>query len=84
MRSRPRQYQASAIAPAIGLPDDPALETSQMRQYHEQWLHRSGGRAAFGLSGVPATRFRGVVRFLRAFAAGEGRTWCSTSRAAWR
>jgi hypothetical protein len=42
-----------------------------MRQYHEQWLARSGSRTAFGLSGVPATRFRGVVRFLQTFAAGE-------------
>jgi hypothetical protein len=63
--------QASAIAPAAAIPDDPALETAQMRQYHEQWLARSGGRTAFGLSGIPATRFRGVIRFLEAFAAGE-------------
>ncbi|HEY7040649.1 MAG TPA: hypothetical protein VID28_17430 [Methylomirabilota bacterium] len=63
--------QASAIAPPPAIPDDPALETSQMRQYHEQWLARSGGRTAFGLSGVPTTRFRDVVRFLEAFAAGE-------------
>jgi hypothetical protein len=63
--------QASGIAPAATVPEDPALETAQMRQYHEQWLARSGGRTAFGLGGVPATRFRGVVRFLQAFAAGE-------------
>ena len=31
----------------------------------------SGGRTAFGLSGIPPTRFRGVVRFLQAFAGGE-------------
>jgi hypothetical protein len=67
----PAPAQASAIAPAASVPDDPALETTQMRQYHEQWLARSGGRTAFGLSGVPATRFRGVVRFLQAFATGE-------------
>ena len=67
----PAPAQASGIAPADAVPDDPALETAQMRQYHEQWLARSGGRTAFGLSGVPATRFRGVVRFLQAFAAGE-------------
>ena len=63
--------QASGIAPATTIPDDPALETAQMRQYHQQWLAGSGGRTTFGLSGVPATRFRGVVRFLQAFAAGE-------------
>ena len=67
----PAPAQASGIAPAAGVPDDPALETAQMRQYHEQWLARSGGRTAFGLSGVPATRFRGVVRCLQSFAAGE-------------
>ena len=67
----PAPAQASAIAPVADVPDDPALETAQLRQYHEQWLARSGGRTAFGLCGVPATRFRGVVRFLQAFAAGE-------------
>jgi hypothetical protein len=67
----PAPVQASGIATTSAIPDDPALETTQMRQYHEQWLARGGGRTAFGLSGVPATRFRGVVRFLQAFAAGE-------------
>jgi hypothetical protein len=67
----PAPTQASAIAPALSTPDDPAMETTQMRQYHEQWLARSGGRTAFGLTGIPATRFRGVIRFLQAFAAGE-------------
>jgi hypothetical protein len=67
----PAPTQASAITPAPEVPDDPALELAQMRGYHEQWLARNGGRTAFGLSGIPATRFRGVVRFLQAFAAGE-------------
>src|SRR5262245_8954092 len=63
--------QASAIQPVTGVTDDAALETSQMRRYYGQWLVTSHGRTAFGLSGVPAIRFRGVVRFLEAFAAGE-------------
>jgi hypothetical protein len=67
----PGPLQASALAPAASVPADPALETTRMRQYHEQWLARSGGRTAFGLAGIPATRFRGVVRFLEAFAEGE-------------
>jgi hypothetical protein len=67
----PAPAQASAIAPAATVPADTATETAQMRQYHEQWLARSGGRTAFGLSGIPATRFRGVVRFLERFAAGD-------------
>jgi hypothetical protein len=63
--------QASGVTAAAQVPDDPALETTQMRQYHEQWLARNGGRTAFGLTGIPATRFRGVVRFLQGFADGE-------------
>jgi hypothetical protein len=42
-----------------------------MRQYYDQWLARSAGRTAFGLAGIPATRFRGVIRFLQGFAGGE-------------
>jgi hypothetical protein len=67
----PAPTQASAIPVTASTPDDPAMETTQMRQYHEQWLAKSGGRTAFGLSGIPATRFRGVIRFLQSFAAGE-------------
>ena len=66
----PAPIQASAIEPAASVPDDPGLEVAQMRGYHEQWLARNDGRTAFGLSGIPATRFRGVVRFLQTFAAG--------------
>ena len=61
--------QASSITPSAQVPDDPALETTQMRRYHEQWLARNGGRTAFGLAGIPATRFRGVIHFLQEFAA---------------
>jgi hypothetical protein len=67
----PAPAQASAISPAPGTPDDPAMETTQMRQYHAQWLAHSGGRTAFGLSGIPATRLRGVIRFLEGFADGQ-------------
>src|SRR5262245_39196510 len=63
--------QASGVPASGQVPDDPALETTQMRQYHEQWLARNGGRTAFGLAGIPAVRFRGVIRFLQQFADGE-------------
>ena len=56
--------QASGVSASAQVPADPALETTQMRQYHEQWLARNGGRTAFGLAGIPATRLRGVVRLL--------------------
>jgi hypothetical protein len=67
----PAPVQASGITVSARVPTDPATETAQMRQYHEQWVARHDGRTAYGLSGVPATRLRGVVRFLERFAAGE-------------
>lgn len=67
----PAPAQASTIAPASHVPSDPSAEIAQMRQYHGQWLARNGGRTTFGLSGVPATKFRDVVRFLQGFASGE-------------
>ena len=63
--------QASGITPATQIPDDVAMETTQMRRYHERWLEKSGGRTHLGLAGIPATRFRGVVRFLEGFAEGQ-------------
>jgi hypothetical protein len=63
--------QASAVTPAENIPIDAAMETLQMRRYHERWLEESGGRTALGVSGVPPTRFRGVVRFLEGFADGQ-------------
>ena len=63
--------QASGITPTERMLDDVAMETTQMRRYHERWLETNGGRTHFGLTGIPATRFRGVVRFLEEFAAGQ-------------
>ncbi|HEY7542471.1 MAG TPA: hypothetical protein VIF11_20175 [Methylomirabilota bacterium] len=63
--------QASGITPADRVLDDVAMETTQMRRYHERWLETNDGRTHFGLAGIPATRFRGVVRFLEEFAGGQ-------------
>ncbi|MFD9733305.1 glycine/sarcosine/betaine reductase selenoprotein B family protein [Umezawaea sp. NPDC059074] len=49
---------------------DAATEVSMMRRYHELWVRREG-RTAVGLTGIPAVRFRGVVRYLEAFVADE-------------
>jgi len=40
-----------------------------MRRYHERWVEREG-RTTVGVTGIPAVRFRGIVRFLQAYAAG--------------
>lgn len=65
----PAAVQASAVAPSE-TPADAAMETTRMRRYHEQWMAHTG-HTAVGLTGIPPARFRGVVRFLEAFAAGQ-------------
>ena len=50
---------------------NPADELTALRPYYERWVERNGGRTAVGVSGVPQRRFRGVVRFLEAYTAGE-------------
>lgn len=50
---------------------NPADELTALRPYYERWVANNGGRTAVGVSGVPQRRFRGVVRFLEAYAAGD-------------
>jgi hypothetical protein len=63
----PSPLQSGAVnrAPA----GDVANEVTAMRRYHERWVEREG-RTTVGVTGIPAVRFRGVVRFLQAYAAG--------------
>ena len=48
-----------------------ADEITSMRRFYEARLKESDGATAVGLSGIPQRRFRGIVRFLEAYAAGE-------------
>jgi len=67
----PGPVQASSVpGPEAGVGRDVAGEVSEMRRYQERWLAR-GGRTAVGLTGVEPRRFRGLVRFLESYAAGE-------------
>ena len=50
---------------------NPADELTALRPYYERWVEKNGGRTAVGVSGVPQRRFRGVIRFLEGYAAGE-------------
>jgi hypothetical protein len=61
--------QASAVAP-FSTERDPADDLTAMRGYYERWVTDHEGRTAVGNSGIPQRRFRGLVRFLEAYAAG--------------
>jgi len=63
----PLQASQVETAPAA---EDAAAETTRLRRYHEQWLQREG-HTAVGLTRIPPQRFRGVIRFLEAVAAGD-------------
>ena len=52
---------------------NPADELTSLRPYYERWVAQHDGRTSVGLSGVPQRRFRGVVRFLEAYADGQDR-----------
>src|SRR5580693_1052060 len=64
--------QASEVDRAAEPAMDVATETSMMRRYYEQWLQQHGGKTAVGLSRIPVTRFRGIIRFLEAFLSDPG------------
>ena len=64
-----RLTQASALK-RRNRTSDPADELTQMRGYYENWIEEHAGRTAVGNSGIPQRQFRGLVRFLEAFAAG--------------
>ena len=59
---------AALAAPAAERPADPAFELTGLRGYYTQFVERYG-RTAVGLTGVPQTRFRGVVRLLEQYVA---------------
>jgi hypothetical protein len=62
--------QASALGSRPAQDVSVAAEVTQMRHYQERWVARTG-RSSVGLTGVPPTRFRGLVRFLEAVAGGD-------------
>ena len=66
----PAPPQASSIAAGSAVPGDVAAEAAGMAARHSQWLGKSEGRTAFGLSRVPAERFDDVARFLDRFGGG--------------
>ena len=68
----PVLLQASAAqADTANRDGDPADEVTALRGYYERWVDEHEGRTMVGLSGVPQRQFRGLVRYLQAFADGE-------------
>ncbi len=68
----PVLLQASAAQTEAANHDgDPADEVTALRGYYERWVDEHEGRTMVGLSGVPQRQFRGLVRYLQAFADGE-------------
>ena len=61
----------AADLPGAAIEQDPAFELTSLRPYYEQWLAQNGGRTLVGLTGVDQRRFRGLVRLLQSYAAGE-------------
>ena len=63
--------QASALQQRDGVQEiDAADELTAMRAYYERRLEEEG-RTSVGLCGVPQRRWRGLIRFLQAYARGE-------------
>lgn len=68
----PVLVQASAVQRhPLGKDADAADEVTTLRAYYERWLEAHEGRTAVGLCGIPQRRWRGVIRFLQAYATGE-------------
>lgn len=64
--------QASAVERATAQTHrDAADEVTTLRAFYERWVEEHKGRTAVGLCGIPQRRFRGVIRFLDAYARGE-------------
>lgn len=63
--------QASEIAASTNgdsvKPLDAADEITALRGYYERWQEQRG-RTAVGVTGIPQRRFRGIIRFLEAYA----------------
>ena len=66
------QASEVGVAPTNGdaKPLDAAGEITALRAYYERWQEQRG-RTAVGITGIPQRRFRGIIRFLEAYAASD-------------
>ena len=61
----------SGSAPSAAGALDAADTLTALRPYYERWVEQRG-RTAVGITGIPQRRFRGIVRFLEAYAENDG------------
>ena len=66
----PAPIQASAVSSPAAAAGDARSEAHAMQTRHGDWLAKTGGRTAFGLSGVPRERVGDLAEFLQRFAEG--------------
>ena len=68
-----RLLQASGARDGADAPvtQEPADEITAVRGYYERWVAENGGRTMVGLCGVPQRRWRGLMKFLEAYAGGS-------------
>ena len=68
-----RLLQASAARADMttAVTKDAADELTALRGYYERWVGDHGGRTMVGLSGVPQRSWRGLVKYLEAYADGQ-------------
>ena len=66
----PQASDVPATTNGDAKPLDAATEITALRGYYERWQEQRG-RTAVGVTGVPQRRFRGIVRFLEAYAASD-------------
>ena len=63
----PQASEVTASTNGDTKPLDAAGEITALRGYYERWQEQRG-RTAVGVTGIPQRRFRGVIRFLEAYA----------------
>jgi len=61
----------SVPTPVADRSADVAFEVTTLRPYYRAFVESQGGRTMVGLTGVPADRFRGLVRLLEAYVSGD-------------
>ena len=63
----PQASEVAASTNGDAKPLDAAGEITALRGYYERWQEQRG-RTAVGVTGIPQRRFRGIIRFLEAYA----------------